>query len=246
MPKKMTHCLTLLILVMLFASGERYRAVAQQTAPKLERVKHLNGDHAESVPRQSVTCENQFDAQTQSLRSTTGYTVRLQMHSEDNYSKENHLCRSQYTFSGLRPDGKAFERGLFAIYDDAWHRSIIFGLDGFLANDNEAVAVISEGAPYSSLDMYVYNFQTDRVTSMYLAPAFLSHLGSACAATLHVSGATSKGLLALATRVSDRCAQAQSWQIKPGATVEGVERPARLTLLPVGAKIVAIDHGSTP
>ena len=46
MPEKMTRCLALLILVMLFASGERYHAVAQQAGPGQGKLKPLNPENA--------------------------------------------------------------------------------------------------------------------------------------------------------------------------------------------------------
>ena len=46
MSKKTTRCLTLLMLVVLFASGEHYRAVAQQVGPGQGKPKPLNPENA--------------------------------------------------------------------------------------------------------------------------------------------------------------------------------------------------------
>jgi hypothetical protein len=46
MSKKMTRCLALLILIMLFASGEHYHAVAQQAGPGQGKPRPLNPDNA--------------------------------------------------------------------------------------------------------------------------------------------------------------------------------------------------------
>src|ERR1035441_2575997 len=202
------------------------------------------------VPQQAVVCENILDAQTEPLRSTSGFTVVLRMHSEDDHGKNTHLCESVHSFSGTGPDGKAIKPESpmgFDSIDDAWGRSIVFGVEGFTSDGNHVVAIISEGGDYPVFEIIVYDLRTNESAKISDLPhSFIRQLGAACAATLHVSGTVSNDSVVLTTAATGKCTITRSWRVKPGAVINGLQRPSTPKLLPDGAAIVSLDFGTVP
>jgi hypothetical protein len=202
------------------------------------------------VPQQAVVCENILDAQTEPLRSNAGFTVVLRMHSEDDHGKNTHLCESYYTFSGTGPDGEAIKPESpigFESIDDAWGRNIVFGVEGFTSDGNHVVAIISEGGDYPTFEIIVYDLRKEMSAKTLDIPRhFIHQLGAECEATLHVSGTASGDSVVLATTATGKCAIARSWQIKPGAVINGKLSPSIPELLLDGAAIVPLDPGTVP
>ncbi len=197
------------------------------------------------VQKQAVTCGNNFDAHTEPLGSSTGFTIALQMHSEDDHHKDTHLCESNYSIVGTRPDGTPIksEPRAFMGDDDAWGRSIEFWLDGFTADHNRLIASIHEDGDYPFFYIEVYELRTSRIKIWGLSDSFLKRLGPACVATLQVVGTTSNGSPVLATQVTTECRKAKAlWKVEPGVAVKGGgERPSAPRLLADGAMIAPLE-----
>lgn len=192
-------------------------------------------------PRQTVTCGNNVDAKT-SHRSTRGYTVFLQMHSEDDHGKNTHLCQSEYTISGARPDGGKIDPKTAVIFDDVWGRSIVFGFDGFTSDGNRVIATIYDGGDYASFNIIVYDLRTGSIELSEIPNSFLRRLGSCSVAELQVAGTTPDGFVVLATNAMSKCPQGQTWwRVKPGLTVNGVRKPSTPARLPHGATIEMLE-----
>jgi hypothetical protein len=86
------------------------------------------------------------DAQTAPLRSSAGFTATLKMHSEDDHSKDSHLCAADYTLDISRPDGSITPPFNFYGSDDDWGRPIAFRIDGFSRDGHHVFVLILEGA----------------------------------------------------------------------------------------------------
>jgi hypothetical protein len=203
------------------------------------------------IPQQAVVCENNLDAQTEPLRSVAGFTVILRMHSEDDHMKNSHLCESDYSFSGTDPDGKPIGPGStqsgFDSIDEAWGRSIVFGIECFTSDGNRVVAIISEGSDPAVFEVVVYDLRVNLSAEIFDLPRrFIRRLGPECAATLHVSGTVSKDSIVLATAANDRCTHARSWRISAGAVVHERSKPSIPMPLQDGTVIVPLDFGTTP
>jgi hypothetical protein len=192
--------------------------------------------------QQGIPCGNLVDAKTEPLRSTKGYEVVLQMHSEDDHGKNTHLCRSEFTISGIRPDGELIESETVLTADGAWGRPISFGLQGPTLDGYRVIATISDGGGYAPLDIIVYDLRTGRIELSEIPGSFLRGLGSTCAAELHVAGTTPNGFVALATDLMSKCPKAQGWwRVRPRLVVKGVKSPSTPRALREGSTIEPLE-----
>ncbi len=191
--------------------------------------------------QQGITCGNNIDAKT-SHGSTRGYSVVLQMHSEDVHGKNTHLCQSEYTISGTRPDGRSIEPTSVLSVDGTWGRSIAFGIAGFTSDGNRVIATISDGGDQAPLDIIVYDLRTNRIKLAEIPHAFLHHLGSCSVAELQVAGTTPNGFVVLATNYMSKCPQGQTlWRVRPREVLNGIIGPSMPSRLPHGATIEMLE-----
>jgi hypothetical protein len=194
----------------------------------------LFGLTLQAAPALSVQCGNNLDAQTTPLRSPAGFTVALVLHTEDDHSKNSHLCMASVslnvTLPGLKattPDGSTGQFGNLANDDDAWNRLITLRVDGFSPDGNLAYVFISDGG---YVDVIEYDLRTGRQRAAYLRPVAAWGMPAACADLLHVLGTSRSNRLVLATTAGGGCAKQELWEA-PNQKQNGAilpERPIRI------------------
>jgi hypothetical protein len=152
------------------------------------------------------------DAQTAPLRSSAGFTAMLKMHSEDDHSKNSHLCEADYSLQISRPDGSANPPFGFFGDDDDWERPIAFRIDGSSRDGHHVFVVILDTAYPGSIYMMDYDMSLGSISrEVSLDRHFTRHLSRACAATLHIAGISPKGLMVLGSSAKDGC-HTRPWQ----------------------------------
>jgi hypothetical protein len=185
------------------------------------------------------------EAQTAPLRSSAGFTATLKMHSEDDHSKDSHLCAADYTLEISRPDGSITPPFNFYGSDDDWGRPIAFRIDGFSRDGHHVFVVILEGAYPGSIETMDYDMSSgSRSKDVSLDRHFTHHLSRACAETLHIAGISPKGLMVLGSSARDGCPRAELWQLSPNKSTGGLVLPEYAKQLPSGAGIATLDPGS--
>jgi hypothetical protein len=205
----------------------------------------------QSAPMQSstpgvLTCGVR-DAQATPLRSSAGFIAVLKMHSEDDHSKNSHLCEADYSLQISRPDGSPYPPFDFFGADDEWDRPIAFRIDGFSRDGNHVFIVISDGAyPGSVYTMDYDMISGSRTREGSLDRHFTRRLRRACAAKLRIIGISPAGLMVLGSNANDGCTRAELWELSPnkytgptgGATLP--EYPRRLSY---STGIATLDPG---
>lgn len=189
------------------------------------------------------------DAQTSPLRSGAGFTATLKMHSEDDHSKNSHLCEADYSLLISRPDGLA-NLPFNVLGDDGdWDRPIAFRVDGFSRDGHHVFVFILAGAYPGSIYTMEYDMSSGaRSRDVSLDRHFTSRLSRACAATLHIAGISPKGLMVLGSSAKDGCPRAELWQLRPnkykGSLAGGLVLPEYPEKLSSDTGIAALDPGS--
>src|ERR1700744_6045484 len=90
----------------------------------------------------SLTCGDPRGSETPVMRSSAGFTAVLKVSSEDDHSKNTHLCAADYTLQVNRPDGTALPSFSVLSSDDAWDRPIVFRIEGFTPDGRTVFAFI--------------------------------------------------------------------------------------------------------
>jgi hypothetical protein len=189
------------------------------------------------------------DAQTAPLRSSAGFTAMLKMHSEDDHSKNSHLCEADYSLQISRPDGSANPPSDLISGDDDWDRPIAFRIDGFYRDGHHVFVVVLDGAYPGSVYAMDYDMSSGSISrEVSLDRHFTRHLSRACAATLHITGISPAGLMVLGSSAKDGCPRAELWQLSPskykGSLTGGLVLPEYPEQLSSGTKIATLDTGS--
>ena len=184
-----------------------------------------------SLSGQSIECASAVFAHTEALSNKAGLKVVLQVHADDDHSKESHLCMTEYAFLLVRPDGSSKERK-FDMIDDAWGRSIKFWVDGFARQGQRVIATIVEGGDPPIFETVVYNLQTGTVQDFYAPPRFLTTLQPSCRESLRAIGMTREGHPVIGTKATECDGVADAWELKPSPPVHDIQNskyPVRLT-----------------
>jgi hypothetical protein len=173
----------------------------------------------------------------------------LKMHSEDDHSKNSHLCEADYSLQISRPDGSANPPLNFFGGDDDWDRPIAFRIDGFSRDGHHVFVVILDGAYPDSIYTMDYDMRSgSRSREASLDRHFTRRLSRACAATLHIAGISPKGLMVLGSSAKDGCPRGELWQLRPnkykGSLTGGLVLPEYPEQLSSGTGIATLDPGS--
>jgi hypothetical protein len=203
---------------------------------------------AQSSGSGGLTCGVR-DAQTAPLRSGAGFRAVLKMHSEDDHSKNSHLCETRYSLQISRPDGSANPSFDFFGGDDHWDRPIAFRIDGFSPEGHHVFVVILDGAYPGSIYTMDYDMSSSSISKeVSLDRHFTRRLSRACAATLHIAGISPKGLMVLGSSAKDGCPRAELWQLQPneykGSLTGGLVLPEYPEQLPSRTGIAPLEPGT--
>jgi hypothetical protein len=192
------------------------------------------------------------DAQTEPLRSASGFSAFLTMHSEDDHDKNAHQCQADYTLQIIRPDGTRVAipagSGPFGFFssDADWNRPLVFRVDGYSTDGRRVFVLIAEGGQYPLVEAEEFDMTTgSRLRAEGADRSFLDKLGAACASTLHVSGTTSNGHIVVETYPSNGCSRAELWQLNVHRQIKEslVSTPGTPMRLAPSARILALDPG---
>jgi len=165
----------------------------------------------------TLTC-GVHDAQT-SARSSAGYTATLKMHSEDDHSKNTHLCQADYSLETVQPNAIANRPLDLLSSDDAWGRPIVFRIEGFSQDGSHVFVFIAEGDFHGYLEIWEYDMKSaSMLAEISLEKHFTRRLSRACNATLHVVGTSANGRMILGTSAKNGCAREEMWELGPNRT----------------------------
>ena len=174
----------------------------------------LLGFALQLAPPTTAPCHNLQDLRTPAVRSNTGLTASVALHTEDDHGRNTHLCAATYDLILSGPAGTPDRRDNLENSDGPWHRTLSVQIEGFANKGTQLAVVITEAPAPGDLEIILYDTATKTTQISFVPGAFLRHLGKACSQTLHVT-ATSGTLPVLSTSVTSNCTHANSWLIKP-------------------------------
>lgn len=195
---------------------------------------------------QTMTCGVEH-VQTAPIESSANFTAVLAMHSEDDHSKNSHLCETEYALQITQPNGTSMPSFLFGNSVDSWNRPLLFRVDGFSQDGNEVFVFLSEGYYPQSVEVVEYDMKFGReLTAIFLDRTFIKGLSRHCAATLRIMGTSARGTIVLGSSVTEGCSRSQLWELRPNKTsgpTGGVVVPEYPEALSQSAAINKLEAG---
>src|SRR5690348_17167418 len=93
----------------------------------------------------SLTCSNIATAQTKPVRGPGATVAVLKVSTEDDHSKDSHLCMADYKLLITRSSDQPQSVDLLSS-DDEWGRSLSIQLSGFSNDGKRILGMFSEGS----------------------------------------------------------------------------------------------------
>jgi hypothetical protein len=126
------------------------------------------------------------------------------MHGDDDHGKNTHLCEADYSLQITTPEKVRREPFTWTTSDGNWDRPIALRVDGFSTDGRHVFLSIAEDKYPGEIEAVNYDMLAGSITSdVFLDFHFTRRLSRACAATLHLVGVSSAGLMVLGTSVND-------------------------------------------
>lgn len=184
---------------------------------------------------QSIDCSNNVTAQSRQLTGPGGVAAVLEVHSEDDHSKNSHQCEAHYTLRITLPDGRDGAAGLlpplgFTSSGAEWGRRLSVHLDGFSVDGQHIFGVISEGGKYSFVQVFDFNRAGSHVEIQIHQG--LSHLKAAnCGTSLAVAGTSNGDEIVLEPNTANRCHMDHRWLLNKAGTLRNQAKNDRFIAL---------------
>jgi hypothetical protein len=107
------------------------------------------------VQEVSSACANPNTAQTEAATGPDGTTVVLRVSSEDDFSKNSHLCNAHYELKISRPGGGLQTLDLLAS-DDDYRRELSGRLSGFSQDGKHVLGILKESGKHGIVFAFDY------------------------------------------------------------------------------------------
>jgi len=159
----------------------------------------------------SLECANTASAQTDSVSGPGGVAAVLKVSSEDDYSKDSHLCDARYQLLLVSDAGQASHVVDLLTSDDTYGRTLSLRLGGFSQDGKRILGTVSEGGKHPFTTLFDYHINEDTVQLLDVTEKFAPVMAASCSATLEVIGTTGTGAIALELKSAKPCASSRRW-----------------------------------
>lgn len=198
-----------------------------------------------SAPAISIRCGNNLDSKTLPVRSPAGFTVSLVFHSEDDHDQNTHDCAASYYIKVQKPGAAAEEIQNLINSDNNWGRPITFRIEGFNRDGSLAYVFISDGGRNATVEAIEYNMRTAKQRALHLLSSRAWGVTAACAASIHILGASPTGRLVFSTSPSGGCTQQQFWESPFDQDPNQVIQPKAPTRITSNAGVIKLVPAET-
>ena len=166
-----------------------------------------------SAQQASAPCTSPGTAETQTARGPGGVAAVLKVSSEDDHSKEQHLCSAQYQ---LLISGAGGEQRVVDLLtsDDAYERKLSVQLSGFSRDGRRVLGILSEGGKHPVSLVFEYHIIEGTVQLLDLREKLGVLAGANCDAQFAVIGTTGKGGVVVELGAQNPCAPAGRWRLE--------------------------------
>jgi hypothetical protein len=177
----------------------------------------------------SLECVNPGGGQTQAVRGPGGVAAVLKVSTEDDHSKDSHLCNADYQLLLTSADGGAPRVVDFLTSNGDWGRGLSLHLSGFSQDGKRVLGILTEGGKYASTTLIDYHDDGGPVQLIDLRMSFKAVGATSCSPTFEVAGTTAGGGIVVEVGSAKPCAAGGRWvvdssggkpkRLAPGAAV---------------------------
>jgi hypothetical protein len=164
------------------------------------------------VPAQqaSLICANVAATQTQPVRGPAAISAVLQVSSEDDHSKDTHLCMADFSLVIMRPSKEPLVVSLLSS-DGEWNRSLSILLSGFSHDGKRIFGVLSEGGAYPTEQLFDYNTINGSVSLLDMRKQMAHHAPTKCPTAAGIIGTTKGGAVVVQLTSEGHCQPGGRW-----------------------------------
>jgi hypothetical protein len=139
----------------------------------------------------TLECTNIATVETQPVEGPDGRSAVLKVSTEDNHSKNEHLCSAHFELLvGPRAASGTVELGTF---EAEYGRSLTLQLAGFSQDGERILGIITEGGKYPSAALFDYQIGLGPPKLIDLRPQLTFMFGRVCDARYSIIGITARG-----------------------------------------------------
>jgi hypothetical protein len=182
----------------------------------------------------SVNCANTAAIQTQPVPGPGGVVAVLRASSEDDRSKNSHLCNAKYQLLISGPGGSQRVADLLTS-DDDYGRTLSLRLSGFSQDGKRILGIVSEGGKHPFTTLFDYHTSDGKAQLTDITEQFAPVMAANCSSMFEVIGTTKTGAIVLEMNSAARCASNRRWLLDSSRN-----RPRRLSQ---GTKILSLYQG---
>jgi hypothetical protein len=162
------------------------------------------------VQQASLTCSNIATAQTQSVRGPAGTVAVLKVSTEDDHSKNAHLCMADYKLLITRSSDQPESVDLLSS-DDEWGRSLSIQLSGFSHDGQRILGMFSEGSANPVQQVFDYNTDDGNVKSFDLRKLAAHATPTKCLSHAQIVGTVESGGIVIQLKSGKYCENSSRW-----------------------------------
>lgn len=163
------------------------------------------------VQQASLTCSNIATAQTQSVRGPAGTAAVLKVSTEDDHSKNSHLCMADYQLLITQNAGDKPTAVDLISSDDEWGRSLSIQLSGFSHDGKRILGMFSEGSATPVQQVFDYNTEDGNVLSFDLQKLAAHATPTKCLSKAQIVGTVESGGIVIQLKSGKYCENSSRW-----------------------------------
>lgn len=175
------------------------------------------------VHQVSLECTNTAAIQTQPVSGPGGIAAMFKVSTEDDHSKNSHLCTATYQLLLVSGAGGAPHVVDVLTSDDDYNRSLSLRLSGFSQDGKRVLGIFSEGGKHPFTTLFDYHTSDGKVELIDITAQFAPIMAENCISTLEVAGTTETGAIVLELDSANQCGSSRHWLVDSSGS-----RPQRL------------------
>jgi len=162
-------------------------------------------------PQVSLVCTNSAATQTQPVPGPGGVVAVLKVSTEDDHSKNSHLCNAEYQLLLISGAGGTPRVVELLTSDDDYSRGLSLRLSGFSQDGKHVFGVFSETGKHPFTMLFDYRATDGSVQLIDITKQFAPIMPAHCSSTLEVFGTTATGTIVLELHPAKQCAFSRRW-----------------------------------
>jgi hypothetical protein len=158
-----------------------------------------------------LECTNMASAETPSVAGPGGTSAVLRVETEDDHSKESHLCSADYELQfSTGGDSRTAE---ILTSDDDYGRKLTLRLSGFSRDGKRVIGILKESGKNGTTMLFDYHIDGGEARLVDLGRMFASLVPEKCSPEFDVIGTTVDGAMVVEVQAAKECGGEKRWSV---------------------------------